>query len=72
MGLMLNLVLDRAQPIAAGLVFCQLSPRTVPLALMGLLGLLGLVAIGVLYRRKRHLQGTVAEQFKGFRERPSP
>ena len=68
-GLMLNLVLDRTQPIAAGLVFYQLSPRTVPLALMGVLGLLGLVAIGVLYHRKRHLRGTVAEQFKGFREK---
>ena len=66
---MLNLVLDRTQPIAAELVFYQLSPRTVPLALMGVLGLLGLVAIGVLYHRKRHLRGTVAEQFKGFREK---
>ena len=67
-GLMLNLVLDRTQPIAAELVFYQLSPRTAPLAMM-VLGLLGLAAVGLLYYRKRHLQGTVEERFKAFREK---
>jgi uncharacterized membrane protein YgcG len=47
----------------------RLYTRTVPLALLGALGLGGLAALGLLYYRKRHLQGTVAEQFKGFREK---
>ena len=47
----------------------RLYTRTVPLALLGTLGLGGLAALVLLYYRKRHLQGTVAEQFKGFREK---
>ena len=47
----------------------RLYTRTVPLALLGALGLGGLAALGLLYYRKRHLQGVVAEQFQGFREK---
>jgi hypothetical protein len=63
------------------LVFCQVqaapSPpssgwfdiRTAPLTAMVVLGLLGLAAFGLIYDRKRRLQGTVEAQFKDFRER---
>src|ERR1700678_2400277 len=43
--------------------------HTLPLALMAFLILLGVAALGVLYYRKRQLQGTVEGQFKGFREK---
>ncbi|MBV8317031.1 MAG: TPM domain-containing protein [Planctomycetaceae bacterium] len=47
----------------------RLYTRTVPLALLGALGLGGLAALGLLYYRKRHLQGIVAEQFQAFRDK---
>jgi hypothetical protein len=43
--------------------------HTLPLALMAVLVLLGVAALGLLYYRKRQLQGTVEGQFKGFREK---
>jgi hypothetical protein len=39
------------------------------LATMAILGVLGLLALGLLYARKRRLQGAVDEQFRGFREK---
>lgn len=45
----------------------RIDARTVPLASLEALGLLGLAALGLLYYRKRLLQGTVDEQFRGFR-----
>ena len=43
--------------------------HALPLALMAILVLLGVAALGLLYYRKRQLQGTVEGQFKGFREK---
>ena len=43
--------------------------HTLPLALMAILALLGVAALGLLYYRKRQLQGAVEGQFKGFREK---
>ena len=43
--------------------------HTLPLALMAVLVLLGVAALGLLYYRKRQLQGTVEGQFKDFREK---
>ena len=43
--------------------------HTLPLALMAILVLLGVAALGLLYYRKRQLQGTVEGRFKDFREK---
>jgi hypothetical protein len=43
--------------------------RTLPLSVLGVLGLFALATVGLLWLRKRHLEGMVGEQFKGFREK---
>jgi hypothetical protein len=43
--------------------------HTLPLVLMVVLVLIGVAALGLLYYRKRQLQGEVEGEFKGFREK---
>jgi hypothetical protein len=43
--------------------------RVIPSIVFGIFGLLTLGVVGLLWLRKRHLQDTVGQQFKGFRER---
>jgi hypothetical protein len=69
MSRMLGLALDLSRSIGPWPLLSQFYTRTVPLGLMAVLGVLGLLAFGLLYTRKRRLQGSVDEQFRGFREK---
>jgi hypothetical protein len=60
---------NRMAPPAFWLAFSALSTRSSALAVFTVLGLTGLVVLGVLYYRKRQLQGAVDAQFRGFREK---
>ena len=69
----MSLRMDRSPAGGDREEFRRMSPdtqtHTLPMVLMVVLVLVGVAALGLLYYRKRRLQGAVEKEFQGFREK---
>src|SRR5512135_233585 len=69
MHVLISQSVNRMASPAFWLAISDLSTRSSALAVFTVLSLIGLAVLGVLYYRKRQLQGAVDAQFRGFREK---